>query len=341
MALSALLLALGAASLADPAGAAFRATTDNQGSALGADILDPPAAFTATRSCSGAAPTLRSTSEATGTSTTLAVPRPAGVEQGDVLIGVLMQPGAGLEPAAEQTDGWTWTARANAGGTAGQGMMVIKVAGAAEPASYTFTNLPSGQGTAVVVLAYDGADAIAPLASGPHTQQSQNTANVTTAAVSPATAPTTMVSAFVVGSYSSTISSVGPAGTTVRADVLADGTASSRVLVADRALTATGSSGMTTATLTAVTTSFGFSVALTAAPGPGPVMLSWTPTVDLYAGGYEGYRSDDPGTVAILPDRTASGHSDATLGTAGATYYLRSYAGTWRSVYTSATVPAC
>lgn len=335
-----LLLAMVATLVPRQVHAPFVAVADNDGSTLASDTLAPPSGFTATRTCTGAAPVLRSTSEASGTTTTLAVARPAGLEPGDLLIAVLMQPSAALEPGVTQTDGWSWTARANAGGTFGQGMMVIKVAGSAEPASYTFTNLPSGQGTAVVLLAYDGVDTSAPLASGPHTQQNQSTANVTTAAVSPATAPTTMVSAFVVGSYSSTISNLAPAGTTVRADRLASGTASSRVLVADRSLAATGGSGQTTATLTAVTTSFGFSVALKAAPGPGPVVLGWTPSPDTYLTAYEGRRMDFPDVIQSVGP-SVTGYQDGSLGTAGATYELRAAAGGWRSAWVTAVLPAC
>lgn len=114
-----------------------------------------------------------------------------------------------------------------------------------------------------------------------------------------------------------------------------------RALVVDRAVAATGDTGVSASTLTASRAPDGFSVALRAAPGPGPVVLSRTPTADIDAGGYEGHRSDIPGVVAGLPNRATSGCSDAALGTADATYYRRSYAGTWRSAHTSATVPAC
>ncbi|HMO11602.1 MAG TPA: hypothetical protein PKB06_08910, partial [Actinotalea sp.] len=99
------------------------------------------------------------------------------------------------------------------------------------------------------------------------------------------------------------------------------------MLAVHRTLAATGSSGETSATIASSKKAYGFSLALSSAPPSLAVTLTWTPTADTYATGYEGYRSDNPTVIGLGSPRTLSSYTDTTLGSAGATYYLPSVAG--------------
>ena len=88
---------------------------------------------------SNAAIGLRGTSTANSTNTSLTILKPAGVLAGDLMIITIAQNGtAGLSNPT--CAGWTLIDGANlGGGTNRWGAVLYKMAGAAEPANYTFT----------------------------------------------------------------------------------------------------------------------------------------------------------------------------------------------------------
>ncbi|HRA50628.1 hypothetical protein [Actinotalea sp.] len=328
-----LVLAAAACLLATPSGAAFTASAGT-GSVLASDTLDPPGALTATRSCAMTAPTLRSVSQATATATSITVARPAGVLPGDALIAIVMHHDSSSEPVAAVAGGWGMEIPSHSS-LGGEALMVLKIATAAEPASYSFAGLDSSDATAVVVLAYTGVDPTTPLAATPAGQANANGSTVAAPSVTTDRAGATFVTAFLADDYASTISV--PAGTTSRADVLAAGPQEVRVRVTDRVIPAAGATGVTAATLTTSRYSHGFAVALR---GTMPVTLTWTPTPDTYATGYEGFREDVNELVPVL-DRTTSTFVDGSAGAAQMAYQVRSVGGTWRSPYARVVVPAC
>lgn len=328
-------LALAALALlgAGAADASFTGLSVNQGSSLVADTLDAPGGLTATRSCTAFAPQLRSVSTRTGTASTLSVPLPAGVVAGDVIVAVVVHSTMGTPPVALAGDAWT-VSLSGPQGVGGSSFLGSKVASIAEPAAYTFTGLTAGSATGAVVLAYSGGSW-----NYPSHSIYNGTGSTVVAAGGTVPEQTRLLTAFFADDYAGTVSV--PAGTTVRAQVVTGGADSVALLVTDRLVPVAGAVPPTVATLTEAHPNQGFTLPLQPGPGPGPVTLTWTATPDLYATGYEGFRSDLPGDVVPWGDRTVTSRIDTTLGTAGATYQMRSYAASWRSGWVTASVPPC
>lgn len=323
------------AATAPPTGAAFTAQTANQGSSIAADVLDPPSGLTATRSCTASAPVLRAVSSATGTQASLVVPVPAGVQAGDVVVAMVMHAVQATPPVAGPGDGWQ-VATGAPFGAAGASFFGSKVSAGAEPSAYTFTGLTAGQATAAVVVAYAGASWNYPshqiwLGSGDQVE----------AHASSAAEQATVVTGFTAVGESAVIAP--PAGTNGRAGVVATPAAGPPVAltVSDRTYLAGAGPTVTTAALSTANPSQGFAIVVGPGPGPSPVHLSWGATPDAYASGYEGTRSDVSGWIVAGAGQTVTEYDDATLGAAGARYYLRSVAGSWRSTWVTADVPAC
>lgn len=332
-ALGALALASLAALTAGTAGARFTAVATNPGSSLAADALDAPGAFTASRSCAASGAQLRSVSQVSGTGTTIGVPLPAGVVAGDVIVAVVVHSTTATPPVAAPGDGWQVATGGNVG-VSGASFFGSKVATGTEPASYTFTGLTAGSATAAVVLAYSGGSW-----NYPSHGISFGYGTAVAAQGGAVVEQTRMLTAFFADDYAGAVAA--PAGTTPRAQVVTGGADSVALLVTDRLVPAAGTLDATVATLSEDRSYQGFSLPLQPGPGPSPVTLTWTATPDLYATGYEGFRSDFPGHVVFGPGRTVTSFVDGSLGTAGATYSLRSYAGSWRSGWVTASLPPC
>ena len=102
--------------------------------------------------------TLRSTATIVADGTTFTVARPAGIANGDVMVGALSINGGGAVTAPA---GWTLI-----GHTESLGVVELwtyyRVAGAAEPASFTWTTTNGAAGTAGIA-AYVGADTTSPI----------------------------------------------------------------------------------------------------------------------------------------------------------------------------------
>jgi len=94
---------------------------------------------------------------ATTTNSSLTISKPAGVVAGDVLLVNIAQAGAGGVLSNPTSSGWTLVAGADlAGGTRRWGAVLYKIAGAAEPADYTFTLDADGNSGAGSIVAFSG-----------------------------------------------------------------------------------------------------------------------------------------------------------------------------------------
>ncbi|MCX6316427.1 MAG: T9SS type A sorting domain-containing protein [Bacteroidetes bacterium] len=99
---------------------------------------------------------------ATTTNATLSINKPTGVVAGDVLIVNIAQagPSGGNVLSNPTSSGWTLVAGSDlAGGTRRWGAVLYKVAGASEPASYSFTLDADGNSGAGSIVAFSGVDA--------------------------------------------------------------------------------------------------------------------------------------------------------------------------------------
>lgn len=103
----------------------------------------------------------RSAATNTGTTTSITVNKPAGVLQNDVLIAVIAK--QGNTGNVTTPSGWTFVSGSDlAGGTARNGTVFYKVAGASEPASYTFSLGTGTNHVAATIVAYFGVDISGP-----------------------------------------------------------------------------------------------------------------------------------------------------------------------------------
>lgn len=129
-------------------------------------------------STSFAAIGLRGFSSATATTNSITIAKPTGVTSGDILIVSLSQTGTGALSNASAV-GWTLIAGANLqGNTDRWGTVLYKIAGATEPASYTFTLDNQSDRTVGAIVAYSGVDISNPFDTPSNTLMVQNSATV-------------------------------------------------------------------------------------------------------------------------------------------------------------------
>lgn len=326
-----LLLAMWPLWAAGSVSAAFTAQTIPPGSSLVSDTLDGVSGLTATRQCVPPAPVLRSSASATGLVNTLAVPRPAGVVAGDVLVALVIHHDATNPP--QPPAGWSVLHR----GSAGEELLAVRVATASEPASYAFSGLDNSDATAASILAYSGADPVAPVMASAATTSGSST-TVIAPSVTASGVRARLVTGLMVDDYLGTITT--PAGTTSRTFVQAPGPQEVTMRAVDREVTVTGATGSVLAAITASKQSTGFSLLLRSGTTAGQVDLSWAPTPDAYASGYEVRRNGV--LLATLSGIGSTGYRDSALAAgSSATYAVVSAAGTWRSASASAAVAAC
>lgn len=319
--------------VSDQAYPAFTAATQRPGNAIVSDTLDPPSSFAASRPCYAPAPTFRSKADATALATSITVSRPADVVAGDALLAFVQHHDSSSVP--QPPDGWTVLRRNTS--TPSQSLLAGKLATASEPAGYTFTGLDGSDATAATIVAYQGVDATTPFeATG---VQTGGGTVVTAPSVFATTAATRWVTGFLVDHYVGTITA--PSGTTVRTTVQAAGPQESKLLVSDRVVTVTNSTGSASATLTSGETASGFSVLLRSSAPAGTVTLTWVAAPDTYAGGYALTRTGSAATTTLTPRTTTTALVTDLAAASAATFSLRSTAGTWRSTAVTAAVPAC
>jgi hypothetical protein len=120
---------------------------------------------------------LRGTSSANSTNNTLTIAKPAGVIAGDLLLVTIAQNGTGglSNPTSA---GWTLIDGANLlGGTNRRAAVLYKLAGAAEPANYTFALDAQSNQTVGTIAAFSGVDLANPfdVASGNLSVQNSTT----------------------------------------------------------------------------------------------------------------------------------------------------------------------
>ncbi len=102
-----------------------------------------------------------SSTNSTSTNTDITINKPTGVEQGDVMIVNISKIGNDTENPT--LSGWTLIAGADlGGGTARRGSVLYKIAGASEPANYTFA-LGTGTNESIgAIVAFTGVDVSGP-----------------------------------------------------------------------------------------------------------------------------------------------------------------------------------
>jgi hypothetical protein len=203
---------------------------------------------------SGGGIAFRAASSAGNASTTsLTIPAPAGVQPGDVELAVVDDRGS---QALGVPSGWTLVRSDQSGYTIKQDVYV-HVAGASEPASYTWS-YGTAAGASGGIVAYSGVDTASPI----------NASSGTTGSGTTVTAPsvtTTVASTMLVGFFGTAVPATftAPAGMSERFDAFATaGTYRAATEGADQLLGAAGATGTRSATASLGSTTVAQLVAL-------------------------------------------------------------------------------
>lgn len=316
------------------AAGAFSAASAQGGSRWTTDSLDAVGSFSAARPCAAMAPTFVAAASGTTGSTTLTIARPSGAVAGDVLVAVVVSSDNSDRPTTPS--GWTLLRQAVGSTTASAMFARVLAAGDAATTSFSFGGFDTSDTGVGVIAAYRGALAPAPWEA--HDVASGSSTTLTAPTVTALTAPTRLVTAYGVQSFTSSISA--PAGTQLRSTT----SSLDRVALFDRALTAPGASGTTTSTVSPAAYHHGYTVALTADPTvkDPSVTLTWTEAPDTYADGYALDRTGTSPAAWLITPRATVTYTDVSLpASSAASYDLAAAAGSWRSTSMTATVAAC
>jgi methionine-rich copper-binding protein CopC len=193
------------------------------------------------------------------TATTLVIPAPAGVAAGDALLAAVATRGA---PTITAPAGWALV-RQDANASTMRQAIFVRIAGASEPASYTFT-LSSAQSAAGGVVAYTGVNATTPV--DVHGGQ----LNASSTAITAPSITTTGANRMIVGFFGAPVltSMTPPGGMTERYDQTVPTTNTYKVTsgAADQAVAAAGATGTRVATAVNASANIGQLVALNPAP---------------------------------------------------------------------------
>lgn len=163
--------------------------------------------------------TYRSTSSAVNTAiVSVTITKPAGVTTNDVLLAMVTVRSL---PTITAPSGWTLV-RSDVSGTALLQSVYVKVAGASEPASYTWTFDVPVSAAAGGISAYSGVDTTTPV------NVSGGQANAASTTVTAPSVTTTVANARLVGLFGTTNNATftPPSGMTERFDVAMDGAGS-------------------------------------------------------------------------------------------------------------------
>ena len=126
-----------------------------------------------------------SATTARSTTTSLIISKPSGVVQNDILIVNIASRGNNIAPTSS---GWTLLRSSALGGsTIRYGSVLYKIAGASEPASYTFALGSGSTGGAGAILAFSGVDVTNPFDVSPGTIASGSTTAVSASAITTVT----------------------------------------------------------------------------------------------------------------------------------------------------------
>ena len=193
--------------------------------------------------------------------TTLVLPRPTGIVQGDVLLALVSSRGA---PVISAPAGWS-SVLTTQNGTLMEQAAFVRTAGASEPASYTFT-LSKAVSTTGGILAYSGVDAAHPIdaAAG---AVSASSATVTAPSITTSTPNAMLVAHFGMARITGFST---PAAMTERFDVSVSTALTYKISSAadDETFGGPGATGSRSATAAGATGNIGQLIALRAAGSP-------------------------------------------------------------------------
>ncbi len=212
------------------------------------------------------APTVRASSTATANyaSAALAVNKPAGTAAGDVLVATIAHQGGSIRTLTAPAG---WTAVPNADATDGSNVRTrafSRVAGAAEPASYTFT-LTGGSGMALSggILAITGADTTNPINAAAAQATATNVTNLVAPSVTTTVAKTLLVYA---GGVNSPLTYTAPSGMSERWDVTTSGAYNAATMTATGGFAGPGATGTRTGILSQSARGAALLIAIAPAP---------------------------------------------------------------------------
>ncbi|MEW6469940.1 MAG: T9SS type A sorting domain-containing protein [Bacteroidota bacterium] len=199
-------------------------------------------------------------SQATGNSASVTIPIPAGVVQGDVMIAAIHHGWCNNGPAVIAPNGWTLiNYTSNTGSGCGSSNTTIqlatfyKVAGASEPANYTFTGNSSNQAYVGGIVAYSGVNTANPIHMNSN-NGAQDACNNLLATGFTTTQPCTRLVAVFFCSVNNSATNIVPQNSlTERVDVSTTGNnpwGNENLEIADELMMTAGATGNKTAALT-------------------------------------------------------------------------------------------
>jgi RHS repeat-associated protein len=194
------------------------------------------------------------TSAASVPITSITVGKPAGVTTNDLLLGAItVRSNLAITPPA----GWTLV-RSDASGTTITQAIYRKVAGASEPANYTWTFAGPVTGTVGAIVAYSGVNTTTPV------DVSGGQANASSASVTAPSVTTTVANDMLVGFFGTANDATftPPSGMTERSDILAHTASDSSAESADVVKATAGATGTKVATASKSAVNIGQLVAL-------------------------------------------------------------------------------
>ncbi len=227
----------------------------------------------------------RATSTSTATTTSISIPMPAGVVQNDVMIAIIAKQGNTSD--ATGPAGWNLIDGANLnGGTARNGSVLYKIAGAAEAGPYSFSLGAGTTNVAGTIIAFSGVDVSGPtpfdVAPGTIQVSANGTTSVSATAISTASANAAVIMCGMAASSNpswnnAAWSTTSPGSLAEIADIVqGNGTDGASAGAAWALKAAAGSTGAGAATLSASERNGGILIALKPISGPPPVPNLWS-----------------------------------------------------------------
>jgi hypothetical protein len=211
-----------------------------------------------------------STGSNDGLTASLGLPRPAGAQQGDVLVAAVSTRGA---PVVSAPSGWS-VVLATSNGTIMQQVVLVHAVGGSDPATYTFplSKVASATGG---ILAYSGVDPASPIDTAAGSSNASS-ATITAPSITTTTDDGMLVALFGIARLS-TFSTV--AGMTERFEVGSSSAATYKISTAadDSVLGAAGPTGTRSSTGSGATANIGQLLALRAAGAPGNAQFDAAP----------------------------------------------------------------
>ena len=185
---------VGLLALAAPAWSVFGSTPAVVGNAIDTATLEPPTALTASSLCGQTGLQSISTVAPGASTSTVTVPTPSGVAADQLLLAQLTWHDHDQTGSVSAPSGWTLIRGDDDGGEVRQ-WLFYKVAGASEPASYTFTSTSSdAREVAAVIAAYGGVNTSAPIDA--HGGQFGSSAAMTAPSITTSTSDTLLLAFF-------------------------------------------------------------------------------------------------------------------------------------------------